>query len=322
MKRRSFTTALGASVAASLLPTAYAQANPLKILVGFPPSPAGFDFVARQVANQLPAIMNRSAIVDNRVGAGGRIALEATKMARPDGETIILSSQSPLTIFPHIYNNLRFDPARDFTPLTRASTFDYTVTVNNDVPVRNIQEFLVWLKRESGKASFASPGAGTTPHFIGEAMNMRLGVKAVHVPYKGGAPAMLDLVAGQVPMTFETVSGGIEQHRAGKARILATMGATRSPLLPDVPTLKEIGVDMEVYGWCGFYGPAGMERATADSLSKALTAALRLDSVKAALERIGMTASPTTPAELAALQKRELEMWGPVIAASGFKAES
>lgn len=322
MKRRRFTTALGATVAASLLPSAYAQQNMLKILVGFPPSPAGFDFIARQVANQLPARMNKSAIVDNRVGAGGRIALEATKNARPDGETIILSSQSPLTIFPHIYSNLRFDPARDFTPLTRATTFDYTVTVGPDVPVTNIQEFLVWLKHESGKATFASPGAGTTPHFIGEAMNLRLGVKAVHVPYKGGAPAMLDLVSGQVPMTYETVSGGIEQHRAGKVRILATMGATRSPLLPDVPTLKESGVDMEVYGWCGFYGPAGMDKATVDALNKGLSAALSQDSVKAALERIGMTSAPTTPAQLAELQKRELDMWGPVIAASGFKAES
>jgi tripartite-type tricarboxylate transporter receptor subunit TctC len=322
MKRRRFTTALGAAVAASVLPRAHAQQNVLKILVGFPPSPAGFDFIARQVANQLPALTGKTAVVDNRVGASGRIALEAIKNSRPDGESIILSSQSPLTIFPHIYSNLRFDPVGDFTPITRATTFDYTVTVGPNVPVKNIREFLTWAKGESDKAAFASPGAGTTPHFLGEAMNLRLGTKTLHVPYKGGAPAMLDVVSGQVPMTYDTVSAGIEQHRAGKVRILATMGSKRSPLLPDVPTLKEVGVDLEVYGWCGFYGPAGMERGTVEALNKSLSAALMQDSVRAALERIGMSPAPCSPAELADLQRRERDMWGPVIAASGFKAES
>ncbi|MGA0571868.1 Bug family tripartite tricarboxylate transporter substrate binding protein [Variovorax sp. VNK109] len=324
MDRRSFSLAAALMPVSAAMPQlARAQSqSPMKILVGFPPSPAGFDFVARQVAGQLPDLLRRPVVVDNRVGASGRIALEAVKQAKPDGETIILSSQSPMTIFPHIYTNLRFDPAKDFTPITRAVTFDYTVTVGPAAPVKTIAEFIDWYRKNPTKAAFGSPGAGTTPHFIGEAINQRLGVSALHVAYKGGAPALLDLMAGQVPVQFDTVSAAIEQHRTGKVRILATLGGQRSPSLPDVPTLKESGIDLEIYGWCGFYGPAGMDASMTAEYARAIGAALQKDSVKDALQRIGMYPAPTTPDALAAFQKREFEMWGPVIKSSGFKPEN
>ncbi|MGE4336460.1 MAG: Bug family tripartite tricarboxylate transporter substrate binding protein [Pigmentiphaga sp.] len=318
MDRRTF--ALGATLAPLVATLPVARANrPLSIIVGFPPGPAGFDFVARQVASQLPNTLGRQAIVENRTGASGRIALEATRTAKPDGDTVVLSSQSPMTIFPHIDPNLSFDPAKDFTPITRAVVFDYTVTVGPEVPVRTIGEYLDWLRANPDKAMFATPGNGTTPHFIGEALHQRLGVPALAVAYKGGAPSVLDVMAGRVPATYDTVSAVIEQYRAGKLRILATLGGERSPLLPEVPTLEESGVDLQIYGWCGFYGPAGLSSDTTQRLSEALGKALRVDSVKSALERIGMFPSPSSPDELRAFQQGELEMWGPIIKTSGFK---
>ncbi|CAN5418301.1 Bug family tripartite tricarboxylate transporter substrate binding protein [soil metagenome] len=327
MDRRSFSIGGALACAAALLPQTQANAQaasqrPLRMLVGFPPGPAGFDFVARQIAGQLPDLIGRPVVVDNRAGASGRIALEALRSAKPDGETLILSSQSPMTIFPHIYTNLRFDPAKDFTPITRAVTFDYTVTVGPAAPVNNLAEFIDWLRKNPSKAMFASPGNGTTPHFIGEALHQKLGIPAVNVAYKGGAPAVLDLMAGQIPVQYDTVSAAIEQHRAGKLKIIATLGGQRCPLLPDVPTLKESGIDLEIYGWCGVYGPAGMDPALVANYSKAIATALQRDSVKEALEHVGMFPAPTTPAALAEFQRREYEMWGPVIKASGFKAES
>jgi tripartite-type tricarboxylate transporter receptor subunit TctC len=322
MNRRDFTRAALLASCLPLLPggTAWAE-TVMKVLVGFPPGPGGFDFVARQVVNHLPGDFGRTAIVENRAGASSRIALDALKAAKPDGETIMLVSQSPLTIFPYIYNNLRFDPVADFTPISRAVTFDYTITVGPAAPVKTLAEFIAWYKSNPDKALYASPGTGTTPHFIGEALNLKLGISATHVPYKGGSPAITDLLAGQVPVQFDTVSAAIDHHRAGKLRILATLGPDRSPLLPEVPTLKESGIDIAINGWCGFYGPAGMDAAIVEKYNKAIGAALANPNVKAGLERVGMSPAPSSPGALAALQREEREMWGPIIKASGFKAE-
>lgn len=320
MDRRSF--ALGTALASALWPGLSRAAGPLKILVGFPPSPSGFDFVARQIAQYLPQEMSgRTIVVDNRVGASGRIALEAVRTAKPDGETIVLSSQSPMTIFPHIYKDLRFDPVKDFTPITRAVSFDYTVTVGASLPVKNVAEYLAWMKANPSQAMFASPGNGTTPHFIGEAMRLKTGIPGLHVPYKGGAAEVIDVIAGRVPVMYDTVSAAIEHQRQGKLKILATLGAKRSPLLPEVPTLKEQGIDLEISGWCGLYGPAGLDPALTAAYSTAVGKVLQAPAVAQALERIGMFSAPTTPAGLADFQKREYEMWGPVIKASGFKPE-
>ena len=322
MNRLDFTRAALLASSLPLLPTGPAWAQSvMKILVGFPPGPAGFDFVARQVASQFPETLGRTVIVENRPGASSRIALDALKASKPDGETIMLVSQSPLTIFPYIYSNLRFDPVADFTPISRAVTFDYTITVGPAAPVKTLAEFIAWYKGNPDKALYASPGAGTTPHFIGEALNLKLGISATHVPYKGGSPAITDLLAGQVPVQFDTLSAAIDHHRAGKLRVLATLGPERSPLLPEVPTLKESGIDLAINGWCGFYGPAGMDAAMVEKYNKAIGAALTNPNVKAGLERVGMSPAPTSAQALAKLQQDEREMWGPVIKASGFKAE-
>ena len=231
----------------------------MKILVGFPPG-GSVDVVARLLADNMKSSLDQNVIIDNKPGAAGRVALGELKRAAPDGNTLALAPSGALVILPWLFKNVGYDPARDFTPIARVTTFDFAITVGPAAPPGDFKALLAWLKANPNKANFATSGAGTVPHFTGVLLAQETGVPLTHVAYKGGALAAQDLLGGQVPMMVDTASETIEYHRAGKLRIVAITGDGRSAVLPEVPTLKEMGVNVVADAFFGLYGPANMPR--------------------------------------------------------------
>jgi tripartite-type tricarboxylate transporter receptor subunit TctC len=324
MQRRHL---LGGGSAAALLAAlgttarpASGQTPPVRIVLGFAAG-GSVDGVGRLLAEQLGTALGRSAIVENRTGAAGRLAIEAVKAAAPDGDTLLLVPQGPMTLFTHVFKSLKFDPVRDFAPISRVCIGDYALTIGPSVPAKDLAGFRDWLKGAGDRASYGSPGAGTIPHFIGVATARALGVPMAHVPYRGSALAVTDVAGGQIPCMFSPVGDAIEQHRAQRVRIIATAGSTRTPFLDGVPTLKESGIDLDVPLWYGLYAPQAVPAATLERLRATVVASLGTPAVKERLGRLGLVPAPSTAAELSALQQRESAMWGPVVKASGFTPE-
>ena len=226
MKRRAL-AALAVLAASLFAAPAMAQDRTTKIVVGFPPGGSA-DVIARLLAEKLRVSLGQNVIVDNKPGAGGRVALNEVKRAAPDGQTLILSPSGALVIQPWLYSNLGYDPIKDFTAISRVSTFDFAVTAGPGAPAGDIKAVLAWMKANPSKANYATSGAGTVPHFAGQLLAQAAGVPMTHVAYKGGAPAAQDLIGGQVPLMVDTASETIEHHKSGKVRILAVTGETRT----------------------------------------------------------------------------------------------
>lgn len=318
MKRRNLV--VGAT--ASLLGCgARAQSEqPIRVVVGFQAG-GSTDALGRVVAFALQEVLGRSVIVDNRPGAGGMLAMDVVRAAKPGDDVYVVTPQGSVTLFPYVYRNLRYDPVGDFTPVSRLISFDYALTVGPGTPARTLEEYVRWAAANPDKATFASAGAGTTPHFVGVAFHQKAGASATHVPYKGTAPALPDLLSGRMPATFAPLADTLQYHRAGKLRIIGTAGAERSVFLPDVRTFKEAGISVVVPGWQGLYGPKDMPARQLAELNAAMKKALGAKSVDAKLMDLGMTAAPSSSAELAAVQKQEFAFWGPVVKSSGFKPD-
>ena len=277
------------------------------------------DLTARALADAMKDSLGRPVIVENKPGAAGRLVLEAVKQAKPDGDTLMLVPHGPMTLFPWIHRNLRYDPAKDFTPIGRVCVVDYALTTGPATSTKTMGEYLQWARDPKNKASFGSPGAGTIPHFIGQGFTQRTRTDMVHVPYKGSALTMVDLMGGNVSLGVSPLADAIEHHRNGKVRILATTGSQRSTALKDAPTLKEAGIDLVVDGWYGVYAPAGLPDAQLQALSKALeSAVLKQDDF---FTKNAMRAAYLRPDQLAQLQRTEMAQWEPWVKASGFKAE-
>ena len=222
MQRRQF-TALAATAFAA--PAVLAQDRTLKIIVGFPPG-GSVDVIARLLADKLRVSLGQNVIVDNKPGAGGRVALVELKKAAPDGQTLVLSPSGALVIQPWLYANLGYDPIKDFTPISRVTTFDFAVTAGPGAPAGDIKTVMAWMKANPTKANYATSGAGTVPHFAGLLLGQAAGVPMTHVAYRGGAPAAQDLIGGQVPLMVDTASEPIEHHKAGKVRTVSWPLAT------------------------------------------------------------------------------------------------
>ena len=318
MHRRQFSKALWGLSVASLGAQVQAQSQSVKLLVGFAAG-GSVDLTARALADALKDSLGRTVIVENRPGAAGRLVLEAVKQAKPDGDTLMLVPHGPMTLFPWIHRNLRYDPSKDFTPLGRVCVVDYALTIGPATPAKTIGEYLQWARDPKNKASFGSPGAGTIPHFIGQGFTQRTQTDIVHVPYKGSALTMVDLMGGNVSLGVSPLADAIEHHRNGKVRILATTGSQRSTSLKDVPTLKEVGIDLVVDGWYGVYAPAGLPEPQLQALSKALASAVMKQ--EEFFLKNAMRAAPLRPEALAQLQRTEMAQWEPWVKASGFRAE-
>lgn len=317
MKRRHFAALTTVALAA---PLALAQDRSTRILVGFPPGGSA-DVVARLLADRMRVSLGHNVIVDNKPGAGGRLALAEFRRAAPDGSTLIFSPSGALVIHPWLYQNLGYDTAKDFTPISLASTFDFAVTAGPGAPPGDLKTVLAWMKANPGKANYATSGAGTVPHFAGLLLSQAAGVPMTHVAYRGGAPAAQDLVGGQVPLRVDTAVETIEHHRAGKVRILAVTGAQRSRALPEVPTLRESGIDITADAFFGLYGPPGMAPEPVQRIDRAAADALRAPELQERIYNLGLVPAHAGPAELAAIQAAHLKRWEAPIKASGFKAE-
>ncbi len=324
--RRHLLQSAGASAfLATLGQHALAQNQPelLRIITGFAAGGTS-DTICRRCAQQLAPSYAKSAVVENRTGAGGQIAIQFVKAAAPDGTTMLQTPTSMLTIYPHIYKKLAYDPQTDLAPVSLGCVFDFGLAVGPTVPanVKSVPEFLAWAKANTAGANFGSPAAGSTPHFIGALLGKSADVDLKHAAYRGTQPAMLDLLGGNVSAVSGPI-GDLTQHLAsGKVRILGVSGAKRSRFAPDVPTYEEQGIkNMTHSEWFAFFLPAKTPAETVARLNAALKAALAQKEVLDGLAGFGLEAQSSTPAELADLIKRDTAKWAPIVKSVGFTAE-
>lgn len=325
--RRQLIQAFGSSAAlGALYPlTAHAQVDQVKVYFGFPPGSSG-DTVARRVAEKWGGtpFSKTAGIVENKPGAGGRIALEALKGAPADGSVLALSQVSALANYPHIFNKMPYTD-KDFAPVSIAAIMHHGLAIGPMVPasVKTVKDFLAWAKANPKDASYASPGAGSTPHFIGALLAINSGVELRHVPYRGSVPGVTDLVGGQVAAMVTPHGDYLANYKAGKLRILGTSGPHRSPYAPDVPTFAEQGFpELTTEEWFGFYAPANTPKPVVMAANAAINAALKEKSVIESLALVGLIPRGSTPEEQARWQKSEFDTWGPLIKKIGFTADS
>jgi len=303
------------ALAAAALPAAAQDKPPLKILVGFPPGGSA-DVIARLVGEAVRDDFSQ-VVVENRPGAGGRIALTAVKNAKPDGQTVVVLPSGPMVLFPHVYRKLDYDAVRDFTPVSLIAHFQFGVVSGPASNVKTVPEMLAKAKADPKGATYGSPGLGTLPHFMGVLMEQSAGVPFTHVPFQGGAPANTALLGGHIVYKFDVVSETAELHRSGKVRIVAVTGSKRDPQVPEVPTLKESGVDMEATAWFAMYGPAGVPPEALARLERAMVAAMRKPEMQERMRKLGYETVGSTSAELAAAQRADLARWEKPIKATG-----
>ena len=327
--RRQFIQASAGSALLGALGSspAFAQAvEQVKIFYGFPAGSSG-DIVARRVGEKIAgsAYTKNVAVVENKPGAGGRIALDSLKPAAADGSVLALSPFSTLSLFPHVYSKLSYDPFKDFQPVSIGAIMQHGLAVGPMVPanVKTVKDFLAWAKANPAQANYGSPAAGSTPHFIGALLGLNSGVELKHVPYRGSVPGVTDVVGGQIAAMVTPHGDFLANYKAGKLRILATSGTKRSPFAPDVPTLAEQGFpDLTVDEWFGFYAPAKTPANVIAAANAAITAAVKDKTVIDSLAIVGLIAQSSTPQEMARSQKAEYDRWGPLIKKIGFTAES
>ena len=292
---------------------------PLRILVGFAPGGSA-DVLARMVAEGLRDDFG-PIVVDNKPGAGGRVALNLVKAAKPDGQTVIVLPSGPMVLFPHVYKKLDYDPVRDFTPISQIARFQFGVVAGPATSAKTIAEMIALAKAKPGVSSYGTPGAGTLPHFMGVLMEQSSGITLNHVPFQGGAPANNALLGGHIDYKFDVVSETAELHRSGKVRIIGVTGGQRDPQVPDVPTLKEAGVNMEATAWFAMYGPAGLRGEGLARLEKAMMKLVRDPAMQAKLRALGYDPIGSGSADLAAAQKVDLARWEKPIKATGVQLD-
>lgn len=314
------TLALGLALATG----AHAQTWPAKqvtLLVPFPPGGAT-DLIGRTVGAKLQEKLGGTFIVENKPGAGGTIGAATVKRATPDGNTILVSSLGPFVIGPHLIKNPGYDPLKDFDYITVAVQAPNVLAVPADSPHKTLADVLAHQKNNPGTMTFASAGSGTSDHLTAELFWQETGTRGVHVPYKGGAPAMTDLLGGQVDASFMNINTGLPNIKAGKLRALAITSSKRSPLLPDVPTMEELGLTgVTVYSWQAFAAPKGVPAEIRARLHDAMVTALNDSEVKPKLRDLGFEIVGNTPEQFTAFQATEFARWKKVIEAGRITAD-
>lgn len=311
----------GALVCGTPLAAESYPARPVRVLVGFAPGGVN-DIVARAIAVKLGPRLGQQVIVENRPGAGGNIATELVARAAPDGYTMLLGSVSSLAMSPALLGKVPFDPINDFAPITQAVGVSVLIAVHPSVPARSLKEFVALAKKQPGKLNFASPGTGSIAHLASELFRRTAGIDIVHVPYKGGAPASVDAVSGQVESLISVISSGAPHVRSGRLRGLAVTSAKRASILPDVPTVAEAGYPgYEASGWLGLLFPAKTPDAIVSRVHKEAVAVINMPDVREQLQNSGLDPVPSDPAAFRAYIKAELAKWTKVIREAGIKLE-
>jgi len=314
--------ALAATLALAVTDHAAAQIgeSPIRIVIPYPAGGVG-DTAARMIAESMRARLNRPVIVENKPGAAGRIGVQSVKEAPADGTVLLFTPIAPMALFPHVYDNLAYDPARDFQPITQIGTFDLGVAVGAHVPAKDLNELVKWLEANPAQAAYGTPAAGSLPHFFAVLFARHAGIDLRHVAYKGNPQAITDLIGGHLPMHFTSTQDLVEAHKAGRIRVLATSGRERSTALPEVPTFTESGYGIRGEGWYGIYAPAKTPAEVVAQLNRAVVEAVRTDEFGKRLTPLGVQTTGTSPEEFSRIQKSDSELWGPVVKASGFKPE-
>ena len=321
MQRRSFLAATGLILAAT---GARAQSYPDQAVRWIVPYPAGggTDVLARTVAEAMRPALGQQILVDNRPGAATNIGGDLVAHAKPDGYTVISADNAILAFNEHLFTKLPFNPEKDFTYIGAIGRFPLALVVHPDFPASNVKEFVAYAKANPGKLNYASPGNGSPHHLAMELFKNRTGTFITHIPYRGMAPAMQDVMGGQVPCMFLDLAGGLPTMQSGKVRALALGASRRASALPKVPTLAEAGVpNVEVFAFQGLLGPAGLSDAVTARLNGELNKALVGAAVQKRAADFGMDVLPGTPGQFRAMARAEAMRWGPIIRAAGVKLD-
>ena len=298
---------------------AMAQTSTVRLLVGFPPG-GGTDAIARTLADKLKDQLGASVIVDNKAGAGGQIAAQALKAAAPDGTTLFLSHDHTVSILPLVVKNPGFEPARDFVAVGGFATFVNALAVSGATPAKSLEEYVAWVQKlGAGKGTVGVPAPASVPEFLVKMIGQKYKLDLQSAPYRGSAPMMGDMLGNQIAAGTGSVPDFIENHKAGKIRIVAVMGSARQAILPDVPTFAELGLaGFEDLPYYGIFAPAGTPQATIDKISAALAKVVALPEVRERLTAMGLSVAYMTSQQLATRERAYSQNWANIIKATGF----
>jgi tripartite-type tricarboxylate transporter receptor subunit TctC len=317
-------TAVALTVPLTLHSGAQAQSSfpskPMHMAVPFPPGGVS-DAAARLVAEGMSKRMGQQVVVENRPGATGNVAGTHVAQSEPDGYTFMLAFNGILTINPFVFEKMPFDVTKDFTPIGKIGDYPFIITVNPGVEAKNLAELIALSKTKPTGLDFGTSGNGSNEHLIATLIVEKTGAKLVHVPYKGGGPAMADAMAGHIPIGMASVAGGTALVKAGKLRAIAVSSAERWPSLPEVPTIVETVPDVVVMSWIGLVGPAGIPRPVVERLNAELNAVLATAEVKDKMFQLGVRVTPGPPEAFRDEIKRDYDRFGPLIKAAGIKVE-
>ncbi|NVO05274.1 MAG: Twin-arginine translocation pathway signal [Rhodoferax sp.] len=300
----------------------WAEGAPLHLLVGFPPG-GGTDAIARTLGDKLKDVLGAPVLVENRAGAGGQIAAQALKAAAADGNTVYLTHDHAISILPQVLKNPGYEPAKDFVAVAGVATFVNAFAVSGGTPAKTMNAYIAWVKNQGGgKGNVGVPAPASVPEFLVQVIGQKYALDLQAAPYRGGAPMMADMLGNQIGAGVASVPDFIENHRAGKLHVVAVMGASRQPLLPDVPTFAELGLSgFEDVPYYGIFAPAGTPRAALDRLSDALAKVLAMPDVKERLTNMGLSVGFMSGAQLASREQAYTKVWSRIIKSSGFVAQ-
>jgi tripartite-type tricarboxylate transporter receptor subunit TctC len=322
LHRRNFLAGCATLSLAARTGRVRAESVPLtKIIFPFAPGGGG-DTLLRILSDQLQPLLRRNFIVENRTGADGVIGIRTVKNASPDGTTLLATTGPTMYLLPMVETHPSFDTAKDFVPVSLLARFEFGIVTGPGTDAKDFKGLVAWLKANPDKAVFGVPSNGTIPHFTGSKLEQVLGISMTRVPYRGSAPIVTDLVGGHLPFGIITIADAMPQHQAGTIRVVAVTSAARSPFLPDVPTLKENGIDLVADAWYGMWLPAGASTAFARELSAAISAVEARPEIKEKLSQLGLIPVGSTPQGLTEELAADIALWQPIVKATGYKIEN
>jgi tripartite-type tricarboxylate transporter receptor subunit TctC len=305
----------------TLAGTALAQGSTIKVLVGFPPG-GGTDAIARVLADKLKDQLGVPVIVENRAGAGGQLAAQALKAAAPDGNTVFLTHDHSVSILPLVMKNPGFDPGKDFVAVAGFATFVNALALSGGTPARTVNDYVAWVRSQGGKGTVGVPAPASVPEFLVKVIGQKYALDLQSAPYRGSAPMMADMLGNQIAAGVASIPDFIENHKAGKLRVVAVMGSARQAVMPEVPTFAELGLaGFEDVPYYGFFAPAGTPKATIDRFSDAVAKVIAMPDVRSQLSAMGLTVGHMPPEQLAQREHAYSQAWSRIIKSSGFQAQ-
>lgn len=315
MKRR---TAAAALLALPALGLRAQSPDTLRLVTGFAPGGAT-DRVCRIVGEKLQGKLGMTVLVENKTGAGGRLAAQQVKATPPGQHVLMLANPAVMVVAPLVFKDNGYDPDRDFVPVSHVNDYDFAVSVGAAVPVRELSHLIAWLRANPDKANFGVPATGSLPHFLALMLADKAGVKAQVVGYRGSAPLITDLIAGQVPVSIDTLETVLPHHEAGKVRVLASSGAARNVISPGIPTFRESGLPLAANGWNAFFAPATLPAAAVQRYAAAIVEVMKDADTQRRFLAAQMSPVVATPAQTQAMLQAYRAQWGPVVQKSGYQ---